>query len=129
MGDGMFWMTWDDFRNRFSDVGVVPKQMAVPKLGSVEGMVQGSTGAKHDKKFKSTGGGQPVPAANATANAPDAATVHGGPSVCAAFPDGVRSSSSVRCSCHVCCPCKLCSANLRGTGHLRCSYDLCSTYS
>ena len=51
--DSMFWMLWDDFRNRFSDVGVVPKQMAVPKLGSVEGMVQGSTAAKHDKKFKS----------------------------------------------------------------------------
>jgi len=57
--DGMFWMLWDDFRNRFSDVGVVPKQMAVPKLGSVEGMVQGSTTAKHDKKFKSQAGQAP----------------------------------------------------------------------
>merc|ERR1719162_1649122 len=63
--DGMFWMTWDDFRNRFSDVGVVPKQMAVPKLGSVEGMVQGSTNQKHDKKFKSAAnaGAQPQPMA------------------------------------------------------------------
>merc|ERR1740130_1121261 len=60
--DGMFWMTWDDFRGRFSDVGVVPKQMAVPKLGSVEGMVQGSTGQKHDKKHKSPSGGAPAAA-------------------------------------------------------------------
>lgn len=34
--DGMFWMDWDDFRSRYSDIGVVPEEMAVPKLGLLE---------------------------------------------------------------------------------------------
>jgi len=34
--DGMFWMNWDDFRSCFSDVGIVPVEMSVPKLGTVE---------------------------------------------------------------------------------------------
>jgi len=34
--DGMFWMDWDDFRRRYSDLGIVPKEMDVPKLGRLE---------------------------------------------------------------------------------------------
>lgn len=34
--DGMFWMCWNDFRSRYSDVGIVPKEMEVPKFGLVE---------------------------------------------------------------------------------------------
>merc|ERR1719503_338432 len=54
--DGMFWMTWDDFRTRFSDVGIVPKQMEVPRLGAVEGLVKTGAGAKHTKRFQSAAG-------------------------------------------------------------------------
>merc|ERR1712048_1526447 len=51
--DGMFWMEWDDFRNRYSDFGIVPKQMEVPKLGTVEGLVAQNPSSKHAKKFSS----------------------------------------------------------------------------
>merc|ERR1712166_548576 len=54
--DGMFWMTWDDFRNRFSDVGIVPKQMEVPRLGAVEGLVKTGDNSKHTKRFQSAAG-------------------------------------------------------------------------
>lgn len=50
--DGMFWMSWDDFRRRYSDIGVVPKQMEVPRSGVIEG-AGGPPTAKHGKKFKS----------------------------------------------------------------------------
>merc|ERR1712048_1467704 len=52
--DGMFWMEWDDFRNRYSDFGIVPKQMEVPKLGTVEGLVAQNPSSKHAKKFSSS---------------------------------------------------------------------------
>lgn len=44
--DGMFWMTWRDFVYRYSDVGIVPKSMKVPKKGAMELMGQSS-----DKQF------------------------------------------------------------------------------
>merc|ERR1719198_2112444 len=50
--DGMFWMSWDDFRNRYSDIGIVPKQMEVPRMGVVEGAEARPGHAKHVKKFK-----------------------------------------------------------------------------
>merc|ERR1712170_85276 len=50
--DGMFWMGWDDFRNRYSDIGIVPKQMEVPRMGVVEGAEARPDHAKHTKKFK-----------------------------------------------------------------------------
>ena len=60
--DGMFWMTWDDFGACFSDVGVVPRQMEVPRLGAVEGIVK-AAGSKHLKKYRK----QPVPTAASVA--------------------------------------------------------------
>jgi len=62
--DGMFWMSWDDFRNRYSDCGVAPTKMNVPRSGKSESLGSGATAqaphAKHGKKFRKTGG---VPAA------------------------------------------------------------------
>jgi len=52
--DGMFWMSWDDFRRRYSDIGVVPKQMEVPRMGVTEGASTSQT-AKHGKKFTRAG--------------------------------------------------------------------------
>lgn len=50
--DGMFWMTWDDFREHFSDIGVVPKAMEVPRLGTVEAYAPPKhPQAKHSKSF------------------------------------------------------------------------------
>lgn len=34
--DGMFWMTFDNFVARYSDCGIVPKQMNTPRMGQVE---------------------------------------------------------------------------------------------
>merc|ERR1712124_173051 len=34
--DGMFWMTFDNFVARYSDCGIVPKAMEVPRMGQVE---------------------------------------------------------------------------------------------
>lgn len=59
--DGMFWMAWDDFRARYSDLGVVPKQMEVPRMGVVEG-AEKSGPAKHSKKFKKSDPAQAGPA-------------------------------------------------------------------
>jgi len=60
--DGMFWMNWDDFRARFSDLGVVPKSMEVPKVGQVEGDVAGTQpDAKHGKKFNKDQPEAPAP--------------------------------------------------------------------
>jgi len=59
--DGMFWMNWDDFRARFSDLGVVPKTMEVPRVGHVEGEVEGTQPqAKHGKKFNKDNKDQPA---------------------------------------------------------------------
>merc|ERR1712048_1078604 len=33
--DGMFWMTFENFCNRYSDCGIVPKEMEVYKVGKV----------------------------------------------------------------------------------------------
>eukprot|EP00747_Dinoflagellata_sp_TGD_P058520 gnl/TRDRNA2_/TRDRNA2_151158_c1_seq1.p1 gnl/TRDRNA2_/TRDRNA2_151158_c1~~gnl/TRDRNA2_/TRDRNA2_151158_c1_seq1.p1 ORF type:complete len:706 (+),score=97.68 gnl/TRDRNA2_/TRDRNA2_151158_c1_seq1:210-2120(+) len=50
--DGQFWMTWDDFRDRFSDLGVAPKSMEVPKMGDIEAQGMHHTGSgKHGKSF------------------------------------------------------------------------------
>lgn len=49
--DGMFWISWDDFRRRYSDIGIVPKQMEVPRMGVIEGADE-KPNAKHGKKFK-----------------------------------------------------------------------------
>jgi len=71
--DGMFWMNWDDFRARFSDLGIVPKSMEVPRVGNVEGEVAGTEPqAKHGKKFNKD---QPAP----QAPTPALPTVIGGP--------------------------------------------------
>merc|ERR1712139_197347 len=59
---GMFWMNWDDFRARFSDLGVVPKSMEVPRVGHVEGEVEGTQPqAKHGKKFNKDQPAAPAP--------------------------------------------------------------------
>lgn len=52
--DGMMWMWWEDFRELFSDVGIVPKTMEVPRLGSVElDAPSYSAGARHGRAFGS----------------------------------------------------------------------------
>jgi len=70
--DGMFWINWDDFRNRYSDIGIVPKQMEVPRMGVVEGAEARPGHAKHVKKFKKDPTQQPVPAAPMPVAAPEA---------------------------------------------------------
>lgn len=51
--DGSFWMTWDDFRARFSHISVVPKEMEVPRLGRVEPWAPTpACGARHHKRFQ-----------------------------------------------------------------------------
>merc|ERR1719161_95213 len=71
--DGMFWMPWDEFRNRFSDVGVAPKTMAVPRSGKLENG-QGTTAiagnAKHGKKFNKPRAGVPTITSLASVQAP-----------------------------------------------------------
>jgi calpain-15 len=62
--DGMFWMSWDSFRNRYSDCGVAPTKMNVPRSGKSESMGHGATaqgpGAKHGKKFRKPQVGVPT---------------------------------------------------------------------
>lgn len=56
---GMFWMAWDDFRDRFSSVGIVPKAMEVPKLGQIEALAPTQLqGARHAKRFAPGSGGE-----------------------------------------------------------------------
>lgn len=51
--DGTFWMTWDDFRDAFSDIGVVPKTMEVPRLGQIECEAPiPAPNARHGKRFQ-----------------------------------------------------------------------------
>lgn len=53
--DGMMWMRWEDFREAFSDVGIVPKTMEVPPLGSVELEAPSyAPGARHGRSFQSS---------------------------------------------------------------------------
>merc|ERR1711976_1151470 len=50
--DGMFWMTFDNFVKRYSDCGIVPKQMETPKMGQMD---EGSLpGHKHGRRTKTT---------------------------------------------------------------------------
>jgi len=52
--DGMFWMPWDSFRDRFSDLGISPQSMATPRSGKSESMAKGHTptGGTHGKSFQ-----------------------------------------------------------------------------
>lgn len=45
--DGMFWMTYENFINRYSDCGIVPKEMEVYKVGKVN---EHSTSGKHARR-------------------------------------------------------------------------------
>jgi len=45
--DGMFWMTFENFAKRYSDCGIVPKEMEVYKVGKVD---DHSTVGKHARK-------------------------------------------------------------------------------
>merc|ERR1711957_781652 len=56
--DGMFWMTYDNFRDRYSDCGIVPTEMSTYKLGQVEGS---ESTQKHGRKWF---GGTTTPAAS-----------------------------------------------------------------
>lgn len=47
--NGMFWMTWDDFRCTFTDIGIVPKTMEVPRLGQVELQLPIQAGDRHGR--------------------------------------------------------------------------------
>jgi len=70
--DGMFWMSWDDFRRRYSDIGVVPKQMEVPRMGVTEGASPSQT-AKHCKKFSRGRSAPTAPVSYAAAPVPQTA--------------------------------------------------------
>jgi len=45
--DGMFWMTFENFCKRYSDCGIVPKEMEVYKVGKIN---DHSTAGKHAKR-------------------------------------------------------------------------------
>jgi hypothetical protein len=49
--DGMFWMTYDNFKKRYSDCGVVPTEMSTYKHGQVEGS---KSGQKHGRRWFSS---------------------------------------------------------------------------
>jgi len=54
--DGMFWMPWDAFRNRFSDLGIAPQAGSTTKLGKVEmACPVFPPGGKHAKQFRKAG--------------------------------------------------------------------------
>merc|ERR1712098_77317 len=90
--DGMFWMSWDDFRNRFSDVGLVPKSMEVPKAGHFEGDFSSpKDGAKHAKQFSK--GGAPGPAPAMSPGVPVPQLIMGAPRVMAAAPPALTVQS------------------------------------
>merc|ERR1719265_776500 len=49
--DGMFWMPWANFLDRYSDVGFAPVIHNIPKLGKVEREIpKGSSGGRRGKK-------------------------------------------------------------------------------
>jgi len=56
--DGMFWMTYENFRERYSDCGIVPKAMETFKMGQVT--ETGKAGHKHGRR---TGAPAAAPAA------------------------------------------------------------------
>jgi len=62
--DGMFWMPWDAFTARYSDCGMAPTQMNVPRTGKSESAGHGATpmgpGAKHGKSFSKPRYGSPT---------------------------------------------------------------------
>merc|ERR1719231_144713 len=52
--DGMFWMSWESFLERYSDVGISPCTMPVPRKGKGEHKSATSvTRGVHGKKFQS----------------------------------------------------------------------------
>lgn len=48
--DGMFWMTFEAFMDRYSDCGIVPKEMETFRKGQVP---ETKTGGKHGRRAKS----------------------------------------------------------------------------
>jgi len=54
--DGMFWMPWDKFRERFSDFGIAPQAGSTTRLGKVELACEVlPQGGKHMKQFRKPG--------------------------------------------------------------------------
>jgi hypothetical protein len=51
--DGMFWMTFEDFCRRYSDCGIVPKEMETFRMGQVA--ETGKPGGKHARRKEKSG--------------------------------------------------------------------------
>jgi calpain-15 len=48
--DGMFWMSFDNFVKRYSDCGIVPKEMDTPKIGQLDAPIPAG---KHGRRLLS----------------------------------------------------------------------------